>query len=243
MRAATGLGYFQPMDAHDQPGAVAARALRYPYAVPSRSFVQVGARTLVPGEVEVDLAQRTAALAYGANAAPEALARKLAGNSEPLPVLRATLSGFDVVYSAHISLYGAVPATLLPSPGTEVDVFVAYPTEDQLRLIRATEPNYELGELSSPCQLESGALAEGLHAFFSRHGSLLVGDSEVALASVAARRRTLPAMSEPEVLEEVKGALCPQLTLSRFVEGCVADPDLARRHTEALRRTPPRSLR
>lgn len=223
----------------DEQSEVVQRALGYPYAIPERSFVQVGARTLMPGEVEVDLSQRTAVLAYGANTAPEALGRKLAGDAEPLPLLRATLSDFDVVYSAHISPYGSVPATLRRSPGTEVGVFVAHLTAGQFRLVSASEPNYELFELSgASCRLEDGRSPGALPVFVSRRGCLLVDDTEVALSSLAARGRSLAAMSEREVLERVRDELAPELPLSRFVEDCVADPGLARRHTEALRRTP-----
>jgi hypothetical protein len=229
----------------DEQSEIVRRALDYPYAIPQRSFVQVGSRTLTPGEVEVDLSARIAVLAYGANAAPEALARKLARDPDPVPLLRATLGGFDVVYSAHISPYGAVPATLRRSPPTEADVFVAYFTAAQLELVSATESNYELVELpGASCRLEEGRPPGVLCAFASRHGCLPIGDSEVALSSLVARGRTLPAMSEREVLEWVRGAFSPELSLGRFVETCVADPELARRCTDALkRRTPGTHLR
>lgn len=47
-------------------------------------------------------------LAYGANASPEVLSRKLSSWKEiaALPVARATLQDFDAVYSSHISPYG-----------------------------------------------------------------------------------------------------------------------------------------
>ena len=44
----------------DERSEVVRRALDYPYAIPKRSFVQVGERSVALGEVEVDLAQRTA---------------------------------------------------------------------------------------------------------------------------------------------------------------------------------------
>jgi len=53
------------------------RALAYPYEPPAGSFVQIGDRTLPVPPAEVDVAGRRALLAYGANAAPEALTRKL----------------------------------------------------------------------------------------------------------------------------------------------------------------------
>ena len=69
---------------------------------------------------EIDIGGRRALLAYGANASPEALTRKLAHlPPEPIAALRVALRGWDVVYSAHVSPYGSVPATvvqLAPAP-------------------------------------------------------------------------------------------------------------------------------
>ena len=91
---------------------VVERAMRYPYAVPARAFAQLGHRTLSPEDVDIDLDERAPLLAYGSNGSPEVLGRKLALSGDPVLVEPAWLDDFDVVYSAHISPYGAVPATL-----------------------------------------------------------------------------------------------------------------------------------
>jgi hypothetical protein len=206
----------------DEQSEVVQRALGYPYAIPQRSFVQVGGRTLPAGEVEVDLSERTPVLAYGANAAPEALARKLAADPDPVPLMRATLSGYDVVYSAHISPYGSVPAALLPSAGTEVDVFVSHFTARQLALVSASEPNYELRTIEAGRCLCEEAPATELSAYMSRHGSLRVDGSAVALAAFPARGRRLPAMGQREVLERLRAALSPDRDFAGFVADCAA---------------------
>jgi len=118
-----------------QREAILKRALSYPYATPERSYLyREGGAMELPEDF--DRSGRTALLAYGANAAPEALALKLAAlPGEPMPVERSRLHGFDVVYSAHVSPYGAVPATLLESPGTVAPVFVLFPTAEQHALL------------------------------------------------------------------------------------------------------------
>lgn len=202
---------------------VVERALAYPYAIPATSFLLVGdspraARGLEPGGAHTT--GRAPLLAYGSNAAPEALARKLGEGTreDPVPALRATLADFDVVYSAHISRYGSVPAALQRSPGTEVALFVLYLTEEQLRLVSATEPNYEQVTLRGvSCRFENGAALAEVAAFLSRHGCLLVEGAAVALSAVEARGRRLPAMSEPEILERVRATLAPELSLERFI--------------------------
>lgn len=166
------------------------RAEAYPYEIPERSFVQLGERTTYLDTLP-DLSDRRALLAYGSNAAPEALVRKLAAEPDvPLPLIRAELSDFDAVYSDHLSPYGAVPATLHPSPGTTLTVFVAWPTDQQRRLLSASEPNYEQRRLTAiSCRPELGEPLLEVDAFVSRHAPLQPDGSPLALSAIPARRR------------------------------------------------------
>lgn len=193
-----------------ETAAILARALAYPYETPERPYLYLdGEAKELPAEGP-HLADRTPLLAYGANAAPAALARKLAPlPGVAMPVLQAELQGFDVVYSAHVSPYGAVPATLHESPGTTVPVFVIHPTAEQRALLAASEPNYHLVDMN------------GIAAFRSKHGCLFVNGSPVALAAVRSVGRMLPELDEPAILERVRAHLQPEAKLKAFVRDCV----------------------
>jgi hypothetical protein len=193
----------------EQTAAILERALTYPYATPQRSYLyRAGAAAALPEDL--DLSGRSPLLSYGANAAPQALALKLASlPGAALPVLRFQLEDFDVVYSAHVSPYGAVPATLLESPGAVAPVFMLYPTEEQMTLLAATELNYDLIQIGEAV------------AFRSKHGCLELDGSPVALTAVRSQGRTLPELDEPAVLERVRSHLEPKLTLEEFVFACV----------------------
>ncbi|HVW48081.1 MAG TPA: hypothetical protein VHA76_13560 [Solirubrobacterales bacterium] len=197
------------------------RALAYPYDPPAGSFVQVADRTLPVPPEEIDVDGRRALLAYGANASPEALTRKLATlPPEPIPVLRVSLSGWDVVYSAHVTRYGAVPAAVVARPGTVASVHLVFPNEEQLAALAATEGrNYRLERLVDfEAELEIGG--EGpreIDAFVSVHGPLLVGGAPVALAAIPARARAFAELTTPEMIERVRAALHPDKTLEEFV--------------------------
>jgi hypothetical protein len=218
---------------------VVERALGYPYGAPSGPFVQLGHQTLSPDEIEIDREERTPVLAYGSNAAPKVLSRKLALSDQPVLVVPAHLREFDVVYSAHISPYGAIPATLQRSPATEVRVHVIYMTPAQIGVISATEPNYEAELLEGiNCQLEDGEELSEVSAYISRHGCLLVDGSEIALAAVTASGRTFAAISEPEAMELVRSSLCPDIDLETFVLANVTDPTLSQARTAQLPRRP-----
>jgi hypothetical protein len=189
----------------DERAASSRWALDYPYEQPRRSYLQLGEQTLELPPGGPDLAARDPLLAYGANASPLALGRKLAGLPiAPLPMLRAHLTGFDVVYSNHVSPYGAVPGTLHPSPGTTVTVFVAYPDEEQLRALTATEPNYELVTLTElDCRLEDGTRVAGVDAYLSRHGPWLPDGLPFALVELEARGRRFDQLTQRQVQESV----------------------------------------
>jgi len=190
--------------------AILKRALTYPYATPERSYLyREGRAEELPEDFDLD--GRTPLLSYGANAAPEALALKLAAlPGEVLPVVRSQLHGFDVVYSAHVSPYGAVPATIIESPGTVAPVFVLHPTADQHALLTATELNYDLVRIGEA------------DAYRSKHGPLELDGSPVALAAVRAEGRTLPELDQPAVLERVRAHLEPELELEEFIHACIA---------------------
>ena len=220
----------EPRGGAGATGEIVKRALAYPYPASPRSFVQLGGRSLGAPRRRPRPRRPPPLLAYGANAAPSALARKLAALPEqPLPVLRAELHEFDVVYSAHVSPYGAVPATLRPSPGTAVAVFVAYPDGgaaagalDDRAELRADEP-----APGSPAVPTGDRALPRLDAYLSRHGPLELDGGEVALAAIAARGRALAEMTEAEVLEAVRSRLAPELSLERFVLDCVGRGGLA----------------
>jgi hypothetical protein len=136
---------------------------------------------------------------------------------------RIVLRDVDIVFSAHVSAHGAVPATVHPVPGTEVDAWLLALPPAAVDALDATEPNYVRSEIG------------GVQAYVSRHGPLRVGGAPVALAAVAARRRRLPSRSEPEVLELLRRALHPEADPDGFVLAAVRDAGVRACRREAMR--------
>jgi hypothetical protein len=136
-------------------------------------------------------------VAYGANGSPEVMARKLPG--APVIAFAGTLHGWAVVHSAHVSPYGAVPATILPAPDERVDVHAIFVPADALEALDATELNYDRvhldgGRLELP-DADPGA-GDRPMAYVSRHGPLLVDGEPVPLG----------ARPQRELLELLKAA-------------------------------------
>ena len=187
------------------------------------------------------LGERIALVGYGSNAAPSQLRRKLAAH-EPgwaVPVTTARLVGADAVFSAHITRYGAIPATLHPAPDTAIDAVVTLLSPRQAELVRASEGgNYDLvrldpGRLELPAGLD---LPRTVHAYLSRHGALAFDGVPVALRDVPARGRTLPEASEAEMLDRAAAELTPGRGARDLVLECVSDPRRRRERVARLAR-------
>jgi hypothetical protein len=98
--------------------------------------------------------------------------------------LAATLHGWAIVHSRHVSPYGQVPATLVPAAGAAAAVHVLLVADADRAALDATEPNYDLVALTG-LDLEVdrlGRLTE-VDAYVSKHGPLLIGGEPVALGA------------------------------------------------------------
>lgn len=183
---------------------------------------------------------RVAVLSLGSNASPEQLSLKFSGMTKPvfIPVLRGFLVDHDVVYSAHITRYGSVPAALASSPGSEVQIFVNLLDKSQLDAMHRTESlgrNYNFSYLKGiDLRLEGGGVINDVYFYRSRYGLLIDGGSPIALAAIPARRRAYPSMNEAEVLEWVRQRLAPDLSLDDFIAANIASPERRAGYIEAL---------
>jgi hypothetical protein len=154
------------------------------------------------------LEDRRPVLFYGSNAAPAQLARKYGASSADgvVPAVLGVVDGVDAVYSSHVSPYGAVPATLIASPGTSLSVHVGLLHDEQVWGLDQTEPNYHRRTLSGrdyPASLASGEALDSSTAYLSRHGVLLLDGAPRRVAGVRAEGSRLQAATEEAILEEV----------------------------------------
>lgn len=174
-------------------------------------------------EQQLDLVNRIPVLAYGSNASPSTLKQKFVGTEENviIPVINARLLNFDVVYSAHISSYGSIPATLQYSPDTEVDMFVTYLSKQQLKQMHETESlgtNYCFGKLSNiELMIENKSKLNEIFTYLSLHGCLFLNESHFALSAINANKRSYPIKNENEILNLTKHALKYDKDLNQFI--------------------------
>lgn len=212
------------------------RARGYPYDYPRTSFLfrDGDIQPFDPAATE----GRTPVLAFGSNQAPEQLQRKFALVPGAIPVERARLTDFDVVYSAHITAYGAVPAMLQHCPGAQVDVGITWLTDVQLQVMHQTElhaANYAFAALDDvDLTLERGQRHGTVYAYIGERGHLARDGLPVSLLAVHCDGRRWPARSTGEMLEIVRERIDPASDPDAFVLRLVRDKSYRRRVSHML---------
>ena len=231
----------------------------YPYEAPAASYRFHGGKADLspPSGWPADCFEgRTPVIAHGSNRAPEQLARKYpadpasgprpenlaaAAGRDEIPATLTRLYDYEVVYSAHMTRYGAVAANLQHAPGAVVEIFITWLNAPQLQRMHETELGAEIYRFGC---LEGVTLdqpegpipsLERVFVYLSSAGCLRVADQPAGLAAIPAPERRFPALSQIEALEEVRRRLHPDRDLDAFVLAVIAEPALRRRVIDALR--------
>ncbi|MBK1670299.1 hypothetical protein CKO28_19935 [Rhodovibrio sodomensis] len=223
----------------------------YPYDAPAQSYLFRDGRAHPlsdAGPADRSAAGlwtgRWAVLGHGSNRAPGQLARKFAhfaGAASEIPVTYVWLDGYDVVYSAHVTAYGAIASNLTYAPGCRVRVALTWLTAPQLARMHETEGAYAFGRLDGVrIQTEAGpdAAHTDIHMYLSDHGCLLHDGAPVGIESVRAEGRPHRALDQPRVQQLVRDKLARQLDveddLDSFILHAVADPNTRMHRIRAL---------
>lgn len=207
-----------------------ALAKSYPYSAPETSYHFANGEA---GPIErADFKGRVPVLAHGSNRSPEQLKRKF-GNGAEIPVSFGWLADYDVVYSAHITQYGAVASTLQHRPGTRVRLAITWLDGPQLARMHETEgpSNYAFGRLVGiDLTVEHGPVVEHAEVFvyLGRNGCLDLDDGPVGLAAVTAEGRGHHAHHQEEALSLVRTRHRPEMGLEDMILDAVRNSD--RRH-------------
>jgi hypothetical protein len=215
-----------------------ARARCYPYCRPGASYIWWDGAELPQAQPlhPVHTEGRTPVLAVGSNRSPRQLARKYGGNGKhAIPVQRAVLVDFDVVYAAHISRYGAVPAMLQAAPGVAVGLFVTWLDGRQLEIMHATEGGYHFAAIEEiDLALEGGGSLDTVCLYVGKAGHLVHDGAPVSLRTVEADGRENAARDTGDVLELVHDRVGDPMPHDEFVLRLAEDRVFRRRCIDRL---------
>lgn len=203
----------------------------YPFARPACSYLFEGGkmRPLWKDAFE----GRLPVIASGSNASPTRLAAKFRDN-EKIPVTRAELRHFAVVFAGHFTAYGAIPATLAPCEGAVTEVWITWLTRAELAVMhrsegvlgcREAEQRYDFFDLSGiDLGSEQGGIVDEAGAYLSRR--MLAMDGEpIRLAEVRTQNCPFPALSERAALRHAASHLRPTQPFPDLMETVLQGPE------------------
>ena len=242
-----------------RPYEVAAfeRAVGYPWTRPDGSYLLTGAevglledltaegRERVIAQFASESSGRVPVLAIGSNGAPEQLERKFAHFPEEgdraVLALTGRLHDFDVGVAPQPTMYGSMPATLFPSPGTEVCATVLWVTPTQFTQLTWSEFSYRLGRLRTRFEVDEGETHfDEVLVFVSRFGAFCVEERPVALAAIPASGRSAVALTQEQLLDAAAAlAVGPEAGAEKLVRAIFEDlsrigPRFATLHEESV---------
>ncbi len=209
-----------PLPADDEGRLSLAKG--YPFAAPRRSYLFAHGETRPIKEARFD--GRAPVIAHGSNRSPQQLARKFAGHAGrdgEIPVTYGWLGDYDVVYSAHVTNYGAIASNLHHSPGCRVKIAITWLSERQLERMHETEGmNYPFGRLEDiTLHKEAGPDPRMVEAliYVSRHGCLQHSGAPLGLEAVDSRRRPHDTLSQLQALALVRDRYHAEEALDRHI--------------------------
>ncbi|MEP3244773.1 MAG: hypothetical protein ABJN40_11490 [Sneathiella sp.] len=213
-------------------------ALDYPYPRPNHSYMLRG-RNISPMPADFWPAGRYPVIACGSNASPDQLIRKFSMiETDPLYVTRATLKDFVCCYSAHITGYGSIPATICWREGYQTECHISWLTEAQLEHMHQTESvghNYQFSRLEGvylTCH-HSGRI-ENTYAYISLSGHLILDENPVLLAGLETSPNTLPSLNQGSVQDMIRKRVFQGISSDDFILSNILDTKLRGDRTAKL---------
>ncbi|MBJ7353213.1 MAG: hypothetical protein JHC98_00150 [Thermoleophilaceae bacterium] len=211
------------------------RALGYPWERPVESFLMRDGSVQLLGagddlsQLELGSEPRYPLIAFGSNGAPGVLSAKLAvldEDSRDVLALTGELNGYDIVASAHVAIYGALPATIIPSAQTRVRAGLLMVTAEQFTALTRTEFNYAVARIDGSAftpDLEWSA-PDAVFAYVSRNGAFTIEGDHVGLKAIPASNRSCHELEQEHVLDAAAELILgPEASALDVVREVIAD--------------------
>ena len=210
------------------------RARDYPYDSPRSSYLYSN-----EGITDFQSDQtigRTPVLAFGSNKAPAQLKRKFGHIVDCfIPVEMVKLHDFDVVFSAHITSYGAIPAMLQHCPGVIVEIAITWLNDTQLQIMHESElyaGNYSFAQLENLTINRGQKLSStSAYAYVGERGHYSHGNiskEAISIADISATHRRWESSTTSDLLNQLYKTSGAEVSEDEFILRLIRDVDYRR---------------
>jgi len=183
------------------------------------------------------LSKRIRILSYGSNCNPAQLKSKFKDNI--IFSIRCDCTNVDSVYLAKFTLYGAIPAGIIPCQGTILKAFILFLTEKQLKIMNKTEKeggSYDLKEIKEDCKLENEEYLSPIYTYIPKIPIILDEQNKpIRLRAFQALGSKLKEFNQEEILKFMfKKTETQDLSLETFHEKIKKNDERIKRIQEKL---------
>ncbi len=187
----------------------------------------------------------TPVIGYGSNPAPTQLARKFssvsASSDVVIPVMKGTLQNFDVVWTPVFVGYGSMPATITPSPGTDVEVWVTWLDKEAVQVVDRTEhsvhtqrPLYVLTTIEGAAFEFDGPDPASMEVYVSCFGPLTINGQIQSVSAISAKDRRFSGLNASAAMEAILPLLSWQGSVLDLIYDNVTSPEGRAKRSSAL---------
>lgn len=184
---------------------------------------------------------RIPVLAFGSNKAPAQLQRKFGAEDVLIPVEKVYLKDFDVVFSAHITSYGAIPAMLQHCPDVTVEIALTWLNEAQLEVMHKSElyaANYSYAQLNDiSLTREDQSIMTSAFGYIGERGHYSSSRDDqraTAIKDVYAHNRQWPEKTTADMISHLFQLFGHQGTEEDFILECIKDIGYRRNLTKKI---------
>ena len=173
------------------------------------------------------LERRYPIIGYGSNANPAQLQNKFYDKDDDtstvIPVFKATLEGYDVVYANSFASYGSIPATITASPGTTVSVWITLLDKSQLATMDKTEGRnirYWMAQLLGEVRFDDYDKLIKAFAYVHAEGVLNLegAGGPTRLATIPAQHPRFTGLDQYQILQKISRLLNTDMKPEQLVD-------------------------
>ena len=140
-------------------------------------------------------------IGYGSNVCPAQLYDKF--KDTIMLILRGTICNYDIVYANTISRYGSIPATIIDSPGTSVQVWANILDDNQLDIMDESEGrdiSYYLVKLNGTVHIDGLGDIDS-YSYVYHQGALNYNNKPIRISDIPVQNPIYDGLTQIEMLE------------------------------------------
>lgn len=183
----------------------------------------------------INVENQSYVISYGANAALKYLESKFRNVDIKVPVIYFELKGYDIVYANYIVNDGTIPATMVKSENSKVNIFVSPLLESNIDILNETESlgvDYEL------CEIEDENLnflnESKVYYYRCLHGPLIIEKDYYSCGDIIGKNRLGRELNQYDMINLTCEKVFSHLDVFEFINRNIEDEEYRNKNNRIM---------